>query len=217
MKDKIIDYIRNNRVSTTEVADCLNKDPLCLVSNTYPINRGHFIVGNIFWGYAYADSNWMIHEQVQNVQEGDVVIIEVFGCQDRAVFGDLVAKYLLLYKQARAIVVRGLLRDAPRLIKENWPIWCTGLTPIGCFNTKPDQEIDSQIIEHYQNKYESSIAVCDDSGVVVIPSTLLNEDFMNRLVFIEQQEDIWYDCIDRQKWSTFDTICLKKYLTNDNQ
>ena len=30
--------------------------------------------------------------------------------------------------------------------------------------------------------------------------------------FIEQQEDIWFDCLDRLKWDTFDIVCLKKYL-----
>jgi hypothetical protein len=32
------------------------------------------------------------------------------------------------------------------------------------------------------------------------------------LEFIEEQEDIWYECIDRRKWSTFKTICQKAYL-----
>jgi len=35
---------------------------------------------------------------------------------------------------------------------------------------------------------------------------------LKRLEFVEAQEDIWYECVDRRKWSTFDTVCLKKYL-----
>ena len=31
---------------------------------------------------------------------------------------------------------------------------------------------------------------------------------------IEEQEDIWFDCIDRRKWDTFDTVCMKKYLND---
>ncbi len=55
MKNKIIDYIRRNRVSTTEVADCLGKAGV--LPNVMPINRGHFKVGNVKWVYAFDNSN----------------------------------------------------------------------------------------------------------------------------------------------------------------
>ena len=40
----------------------------------------------------------------------------------------------------------------------------------------------------------------------------ITEEFYKKLEQIEYQEDIWFDCIDRRKWNTFDTVCLKKYL-----
>ncbi|NWP75080.1 RraA family protein, partial [Escherichia coli] len=59
--------------------------------------------------------------------------------------------------------------------------------------------------------YHDSIAVCDDSGVVIIPKAHHNQAFLDKLDWIEEQEDIWFDCIDRRKWSTFETVCLKRY------
>jgi hypothetical protein len=32
---------------------------------------------------------------------------------------------------------------------------------------------------------------------------------------IEEQEDVWFNCIDRLKYSTFETVCLKKYEENN--
>ena len=61
--------------------------------------------------------------------------------------------------------------------------------------------------------FQGSVAVCDDSGVVIVPKEQVTEDFYDKLVKIELQEDIWYDCIDRKKWSTYRTICLKEYLS----
>lgn len=209
VKNEIIDYIKRNRVSTTEVADCMNKTGD--VPHLFPVNRGAFKVGNIFWVYAYGESNWDVHEQIQEVKEGDIVFIEVFDCGEKAIFGDLVSKYLILYKQASAIIVTGFVRDVPNLIKENWPIWCKGFTPIGCKNEKLNNNIEKKVIEERKKLYNGAIAVCDDSGVVVIPKELHNEDFYKKLEFIEQQEDIWYDCIDRRKMSTYETVCLKKY------
>ena len=213
-KENIIDYIKKNRVSTTEVADALNKSGA--ISHMKAINKKHFRVGNVFWVYACNETNWDVHERIQEVKEGDVVFIDVFDCGDKAIFGELVAKYLLLYKQASAIVVNGNLRDAPRLLKENWPIWCSGFNPIGCNNVKIDKYNKDQIAKMNisREKYNNGIAVCDDCGVVIIPKEHHNEKFYQKMEFIEKQEDIWFECIDRNKMSTFEAVCLKKYKKN---
>lgn len=212
IKKRIIDFIRRNRVSTTEVADCLGKTGV--LENVMPINRGHFKVGNVKWVYAYAESNWDVHEQIISTKENDIVFIEAFDCKHRAIIGELVCKYILLYRQASAIVCNAKFRDAGALLRENYPIWCTGFTPVGCFNTKPEIALDSTIVEMSKSKYEGAIAVCDDCGVVVIPKELHTEDFYQKLVKIEEQEDIWFNRLDHYKESTFDIVCLKKYLVS---
>lgn len=50
IKEKIIDYITKNRVSTTEVADCLGKAGA--IEGVLPLNRGHFAVGEVQYLYA---------------------------------------------------------------------------------------------------------------------------------------------------------------------
>lgn len=209
--NEIIKKIKTNRISTTEVADCLDKTGA--IQGVYALNRGHFRVGRIFWVYAWNESNWEVHEQIRDVKEGDIVYIEPFECKDRAIIGELVAKFILLYRQAGALVVSGKLRDVPHLIKENWPIWFTGPNPVGCFNRPNDSNpIDPALVERRKQEFDGAIAVCDDSGVVVIPKKAQNNDFIKKLDWIEEQEDIWFDCVDRLKWDTFDTVCLKKYL-----
>lgn len=210
MKEKIIDYIRRNRVSTTEVADCLGKTGV--IENVLPINRGHFKVGSVKWVYAYKETNWDVHEQVISTQEGDIVFIDAIDCKHRAIIGELVAKYILLYRQAAAIVSNAKMRDAGALIRENYPIWSTGVTPVGCFNTKPEPPLDSKTESEHKEMYDGSIMVCDDCGVVLIPKQMHTEEFMQKLIKIEEQEDIWFDRLDRKKESTFDIVCLKKYL-----
>ncbi|MFP4260949.1 MAG: RraA family protein [Opitutales bacterium] len=212
MKKSIIDYIRRNRVSTTEVADCMGKSGL--LRDVTAINRGHFRVGNIKWVYAYDETNWHAHEQIASAKERDIVFIESIDCADRAIVGELVAKYLILYLQANAIVCSGNLRDAAALIRENYPIWCKGFSPIGCFNKQPDKPLPESLYKAHKEKYDGAIAVCDDCGVVIIPKELHTETFLKKLVAIEEQEDIWFDRLDRQKESTFDIVCLKKYLNN---
>ena len=178
MKKKIIDYIRRNRVCTTEVADCLGKTGV--LENVMPINRGHFKVGNVKW--VYADH------------------------------GELVSKYILLYRQANAIISNAKFRDAAALIRENYPIWSTGFTPVGCFNKEPKEPVDPAWLALHRSMYDGAIAVCDDCGVVIIPKECHTEEFYQKLVAIEEQEDTWFDRLDHYKDNTFDIVCLKTYL-----
>lgn len=211
INEKIINYITKNRVSTTEVADCLGKAGV--VENVLPLNRGHFAVGEIQYLYAIQDSNWSVHEDLDVMPTTDkIIFIDAIDVHGRAIIGDIVSKYILLYMGNKAIVCTGKMRDAHYLIKENYPIWCNGVSPVGCFNKPVNRAEFDQIIEERKKRFQNTIAVCDDSGVVVIPHNQITEEFYNKLVEIELQEDIWYDCIDRRKWSTYKTICLKEYL-----
>lgn len=211
--DKIIDYLVRNRVSTTEVADALGKTGA--LPNFVPVNRGHYKAGKIKWIYAYEESNWPVHEQIQNIEDDCIVFVDTFGCGDRAIFGELVSKYLLLYRQSRALVICGKMRDAAALIKENWPIWCEGFNPVGCFNRKPSTELDEELRKEHFEKYNGAIAVCDDCGVVVIPRNHITEEFLEKLHFMEDQEDIWFDRLDHYKENTFQIVCQKKYLNDE--
>ncbi len=206
---EIVQYIRVNRVSTTEVADCLGKTGA--VSYLRPLTAGTYAVGEVFLVVAHHGTNWPVHEHVRNAPPGSVVIIETYECADRAIIGDLVAKFLTLYRQVAAVAVVGKVRDAPRIIRERWPVWSDGVTPVGCANTPPEAQVPPALLDELERRYTGGVAVCDDSGVVVIPSSEINESLLARLEAIEALEDAWYDCIDKRKWDTFDTVCLRKY------
>ncbi len=212
LKKKIIDYIRKNRISTTEVADILGKTGA--VEGIYPIKEGIHAVGEVFFAYAHNESNWHLHEQLRNVPEKSIVFVREYECNNRALFGDLVSKYLLLYKQAEAVVVDGRLRDVHRLKANNYRIWYKGATPIGCFNKKLETPI-YEVGEKEREFFNGSIMVADDSGVVIIPKDKITKELLEKLEFIEVQEDMWYYCIDTLKYDTYETVCLKKYLDED--
>lgn len=211
IKEKIIEYIKHNRVSATEVADCLDKSGA--IDGVMPLNSGHFAVGEIQYTYAVQDSNWSVHESLAKEPVSDkIIFVDAVDVHGRAVIGDIISKYALLYMGNKGIVCTGKVRDAHILIKENYPIWCKGVSPVGCFKTPITTIEFADEIEKQKDFYQGAIAVCDDSGVVVIPKEKITEDFYHRLEHIEEQEDIWHDCIDRRKWNTFQTVCLEEYL-----
>lgn len=208
---EIINVIRKNRISSVEVSDALGKAGV--VDGVAPLNKGHFIVGEVQYIYGHSESNWSIHQQAENLEEGGILLVDAFNCKNKALFGDIVTKYLLLYKRLDGLVVNGFLRDVHRLIKENYPIWCQGATPIGCYNQDiPLPEEIKKLAESKHLSLKDSILVCDDSGCTLIPNNKIDQDLLEKLNFIELQEDIWYFCIDTLKWSTYKTICQKDYL-----
>jgi 4-hydroxy-4-methyl-2-oxoglutarate aldolase len=211
--EKCIDLIESNRISSTEVADALDKTGV--LENLQPINPGRHVAGRVHYVYTHDESNWPLHEQIQNIPENCILYVDAFNCNEKAIFGDLVSKYLILYKKVKGIVVMGNMRDIPDIKKYSFPIWCKGYSPLGCYNRDVTPN-DETIIQANERKgiIEGGILVCDDSGCTLIKKELVNDDTYNRLELIELQEDIWGFCINTLKWSTYDTVCLKKYLSN---
>ena len=214
IREKMIDYIKSNRVSTTEVADCLGKKGA--ISGVLPLVSGLHKVGKIKYVYGFLESNWSIHEQVRDVEKGDIVFIDGIEVRDRALIGELVAKFVLLYKEAEAIIINGLVRDANGIIRMNYAVWSKGVSPVGCFNTKQEETpVIAEYVKQKKKELDGAIAVCDDTGVVLIPKEHITEEMMEKLEQMEEQEDEWFYCIDRRKWDTYDTVCLKRYLNED--
>ena len=208
---QILEFIKINRVSTTEVADAFHKTGL-LDGKLKILNQGTRAVGFVHYVPAVNGSNWHTHKYISNTPKDSIVFVDADNtCEHKAIFGSLVAKYIMLYCQSNGIIVSGKLRDVHTLVKEKYAIWCYGSTPIGC--TNDEVEFDEKSFEEKRKTYEGAIIVADDSGVVIIKKEQMTLETLERLKFIENQEDIWLDCIDRLKWNTFETVCLKKYKT----
>ena len=206
---EIIDYCQKNRLSTTEIADALGKAGV--FPKVIPINNNLYRVGLIRCVFTANNSNYAVHEQIREVQEGEVVIVFSYNCEDRAIFGDLISKYLLLYRGASAIVVQGLVRDVARLRRDGSAIWSEGVSPLGCNNMQAD-DYPPELEREIRAQYEGGIAVCDDGGVTVIQKKMITEKMLTRLHLIEMQEDIWSFCLNTLKWDTKKIVCDKAYL-----
>lgn len=210
--NKVINYLIEHNVSTAEVGDAIGKKNGIL--DVKPIIEGSYQVGKLFYSCSYADSNWPIHDDIVDVEKGNIVFIEnLNNHMNRSLFGELVSKYIIQNRGAKAIVTNGSIRDYKDIKDAKLIMWYNGVNPIGCFNTKPvfTDEME-EYVEKQKLKYNDSICICDDDGVVIIPKSDINESLLDKIVKLRKQEEIWKKCILDDKWSTFDTICLKKYL-----
>ena len=209
--NKMINFIRENMLGTEEVSDCLGK--YGLVPQAKSIKKGHYCVGIVQYVYGYDDSNWPIHEQIRQLEPNKILYVDAINIHDRALFGQLVSTYIFKSKNVPAIISSGLMRDISGLLEDYRYIWCAGITPIGCFHKRLElREEVLHIASKNRGYYEGSIAVCDDSGVVIISKDKITEDFYEKLVNMRKQEEIWFNCVSNRDWDTYDTVCLKKYL-----
>lgn len=206
---KIIDAIKLNRISTTEVADALGKRGV--LHGLQPITPDLHCVGRVKPVFTAYCTNYGIHDQVRDVSPDEVVVVYTHECDGRAIFGDLVSKYITLYRRAAAVAVNGLVRDAARLRRERYPVWSTGVTPLGCYNVQ-GEPFPKNEEERIRREVEGGIAVCDDGGVVIIPKDEVNEGMLEKLEKIELQEDIWFYCLNVLKWDTKQIVVDREYL-----
>ena len=105
LRSKIISEISDNRISTVEVCDTLNKSGS--IDGVIPLSPGQFAVGEAFYVYASEESNHDLHSQISRAPQDSIVFIDVINCNGRAPVGDIMAKYLHLYRKVKAIVVNG--------------------------------------------------------------------------------------------------------------
>lgn len=206
---QIVDTISGNRISTTEVADALGKRGV--INGMAPLTDNWHRVGIVRPVFTAHASNFAVHEQVRDVAPNEIVVIYTHGCEGRAIIGDLITKYVTLYRRGAAIVINGMVRDAARLRRERYPVWSQGVSPLGCYNT-PTAPFPVEEERRIRDEVEGGIAVCDDGGVVIIPRRDVTQNMLDRLNGIELQEDLWYYCLDVLKWDTKKIVCDKAYL-----
>ena len=165
---KAVNLIEANKISSTEIGDVLGKTGQ--IEGVHALNRGMFKAGEVAFIYAINNSNFEVHRQLAEK--------------------DIKDKILFVYNRAKAIVINGKLRDAHSLIKEQYPVWLEDVSPIGCVNCQNGEDLSLDVYEELKAKYEGSIMVCDDSGVVMIPKEKITDTLLRKLDFIEFQEDI---------------------------
>lgn len=199
------------RLGTTIVADAMGKTGG--VPAMKPIQGNlHAVAGPIWYAEAYNDSNWPTHQSLRGVPHDYFVFVEGLNVSDRAIFGSLVTTYLWKKCGVVGIAVHGNLRDMQSLIAMQAPVWCTGASPIGCFNKdvpplSHEQRLpfDNAARRCYGDP-RGGIAVADASGVVIIPHEQI-ETVYTRTLEIERLEIRWFQALENGK-DTFEIVCL---------
>ena len=211
-KVEYIEILKQCNATSTLLADALGKKETLPACTQLSGSNNQSLIGPIFPLFASNGSNYNIHKHISEVPSDSIVVIFTYNCSGLAVLGEIVCDYLFNIARAKALVVHGLIRDVDEIRQKNYPVWALGSHPVGCRNNNYGDfpsEAKSDII----NKYSSSIAICDASGVSAVSyAQLVRPEIISSIHFMSLQERIWSYCVNELKWDTYKTIVKKDYL-----
>ncbi|MFB7933801.1 MULTISPECIES: RraA family protein [Streptomyces] len=132
-----------------------------------PIWNGAAAVGTALPVLTVAGDNKAVIEALEHIRPGDVLVINAFGYDGRAIIGDNLAQRFAVHGAAGA-VVDGYVRDAAIIERLGVPVFARGLTPAGPFKNGPGTIGEAVAIGGVVVN-PGDIVAADGDGVIVIP------------------------------------------------
>ncbi|MFJ1749633.1 RraA family protein [Streptomyces sp. NPDC088116] len=132
-----------------------------------PIWTGAKAVGTALPVLTVAGDNKAVIAALEHIRPGDILVINAFGHDGRAVIGDNLAQRFAVYGAVGA-VVDGYVRDSAIIEELGVPVFARGLTPAGPFKNGPGT-IGEPVAIGGVVVNPGDIVAADHDGVIVIP------------------------------------------------
>jgi RraA family protein len=128
---------------------------------------GARIVGRAFTVMTAGGDNKAIHEALEHVGPGDVLVVNGQGATHRALIGELIAGRAAA-KGVVGFVIDGAIRDVRDLEEMGFPVFARAVTPAGPYRNGPGYHQKPVAIGGVVVN-PGDLVVADDDGVAVVP------------------------------------------------